>query len=165
MYTNHPPDARRHPAMTSAGSAARGLVRCGICHRRMQGAAIRQGTYYRCLARSLAPGSPVLADHPRTVNLREDNLLDPLNRRIAKLFAPEHVDNTVAELLASQQLDTSVGLRETAAKRLADAEARLRRHQAAIEAGVEPVALVEAINRAHAEKEAARAELAHTPAA
>jgi hypothetical protein len=99
------------------------------------------------------------------VNLREDDLLDPLNRWIAQLFAPARVDNTVAELLASQQLGSSAGLREAAAKRLADAEARLRRHQAAIEAGVEPVALVEAINRAHAEKEAARAELAHTPAA
>jgi hypothetical protein len=43
---------------------------------------------------------------------------------------------------------------------LAEAEARMRRHQAAIEAGVDPAALVEVINQAHAAREAARAELA-----
>jgi hypothetical protein len=38
----------------------------------MQRAVIRkQEVYYRCMARSLAPGSAELADHPRTVNLRE----------------------------------------------------------------------------------------------
>ncbi|HET9254527.1 MAG TPA: recombinase family protein [Pseudonocardiaceae bacterium] len=43
----------------------RGLMRCGICDRRMQGAMIRkEHTYYRCLARTLAPGSMALADDP-----------------------------------------------------------------------------------------------------
>jgi hypothetical protein len=42
---------------------------------------------------------------------------------------------------------------------VADAEARIRRHQAAIEAGVDPMALVEVINAAQAERAAARAEL------
>jgi hypothetical protein len=37
-------------------------------------ATVRKSTYYRCLARTIAPGSPVLADHPRTVNLREDHV-------------------------------------------------------------------------------------------
>ena len=53
---------------------------------------------------------------------------------------------------------------EAAARsRLADAEARLRRHQAAIAAGVDPAALVEPINQAQAERVAAQAELANTP--
>jgi hypothetical protein len=56
----------------------RGLVRCAICSRKMQGAVIRkQEVYYRCMARSLAPGSAALADHPRTVNLREYDLVEP----------------------------------------------------------------------------------------
>jgi len=41
-----------------------------------------------------------------------------------------------------------------------DAETRLRRHQAAIAAGVDPAALIEVINEAQAAREAARAELA-----
>lgn len=143
----------------------RGLVRCDLCDRRMQGAAIRKGVYYRCLARTLAPGSAVLADHPRTVNLREDSILAALNAWIGEVFAPENRDKTVTAMLASQNLHgEGAGHHEAAKKRLADAQARLRRHQAAIEAGVDPSALVEVINQAQAERAAAEAELANVPA-
>ncbi len=119
----------------------RGLMRCDLCDRRMQGAAIRKGVYYRCLARTLAPGSRVLAEHPRTVNLRENALLDSLNAWIGGVFAPENRDETVAAILPSQDLPgEGAGRHETAKKRLADAKLRLRRHQAAIEAGVDPSA-------------------------
>ncbi|MGW1682651.1 hypothetical protein [Saccharopolyspora sp. NPDC002376] len=53
---------------------------------------------------------------------------------------------------------------ETAKKRLTDAEARLRRFQEAIGAGVDPAALAEAINQTQAERAAARAELENKPA-
>lgn len=49
-------------------------------------------------------------------------------------------------------------------KRLADSESRLRRHQEAIDAGVDPAALVEVINPAQAERAAAQAELTNVPA-
>jgi hypothetical protein len=49
-------------------------------------------------------------------------------------------------------------------KRLADAEARLRRFQEAIASGVDPVALVDVINEAQRERTAARAELEGAPA-
>lgn len=81
----------------------RDLIRCGICTRRMQGGTVRQqDTYYRCLARTLAPGSTALADHPRTVNMRQDALLEPLNAWIGRLFDRDNVDRTVATLVASQ---------------------------------------------------------------
>jgi hypothetical protein len=107
----------------------------------MQGAAIRDGIYDRCLARTLAPGSPVLADHPKTVNLREDLLLPKLNAWLGELFARENRNATVAAMLASQEGD-GVDHHEPARKRLADAEARLRKHTQAIEAGVDPTALL-----------------------
>jgi hypothetical protein len=62
----------------------------------MQGTTIRKSVYYRCTARTLAPGSPALADHPRTVNVREDHILGPLNKWIGSVFARENVDETVA---------------------------------------------------------------------
>src|SRR6202000_262046 len=69
----------------------RGRVRCGICTRRMGGATIRQTeSYYRCLARSLAPGSPALAEHPRTVNLRELDVVERLNDWLGGLFSREN---------------------------------------------------------------------------
>ena len=51
-----------------------------------------------------------------------------------------------------------------AEKRLVDAETRLRRFQAAIEAGVDPSALVETVNEAQAQRAAARAQLEGLPA-
>ncbi len=56
------------------------------------------------------------------------------------------------------------GDRERAHKQLTDAEARLARFQAAIAAGIDPEALVEAINDAQAQRAAARAELNNAPA-
>ncbi|GDY33278.1 recombinase family protein [Gandjariella thermophila] len=144
----------------------RGLIRCGICLRKMQGAVIRKrDVYYRCVARTLAPGSMALADHPKTVNLREDQVLEPLNRWLDGLFAPENVDGTVAAMVASQTeaIDGRTAY-EVAKRRLADAEARLRRFHDAIASGVDPAAMVEAINDAQAERATARAELERTPA-
>jgi hypothetical protein len=127
----------------------RGMVRCALCSRRMQGAVIRKHeTYYRCLARTLAPGSAALAEHPRTVNLREYDVLEPLNAWIGHLFDRRNVDRTVAALVASRDGGGKSSERETAKKRLADAEKRLRRFQDAIGAGIDPGALVDAINKA-----------------
>lgn len=142
----------------------RGLVRCAICSRRMQGAVIRKHeTYYRCMARTLAPGSAALADHPRTVNLREYDVVEPLNAWIGSLFTQRNVDRTVAALVASQGKNGQGATREAAKKRLADAEARLRRFQDAIAAGIDPGAVVDVMNDAQAQRAAARAELDGSP--
>jgi recombinase/recombinase-like zinc beta ribbon protein len=79
--------ADRGGRVTARDYMLRGLMRCGVCHRKMQGATIRRGTYYRCTARTLAPGAAALIDHPATVNLREDAVLQPLNDWIGLLFA------------------------------------------------------------------------------
>ncbi len=131
----------------------------------MQGGAIRNHTFYRCIARTLAPGSAALADHPRTVNLREDHLVGPVNEWIGSLFGPGNLDNTIRELVGAQDMAPESRRRLDAQRRLADAEAKLRRHQAAIEAGIDPTALVEAVNAANAERAAARAELNNLPVA
>ncbi|HEV8559892.1 MAG TPA: recombinase family protein, partial [Actinophytocola sp.] len=139
----------------------RGLIRCAVCTRKMEGSPRAHGMYYRCPARTLAPGSPVLATHPPAVYLREDPLRDAVNGWFGELFNPEHVDETVAALVGSQERPhTEPG---TARKRLADAEAKLRRYQEAIGAGIDPAALVEAINTAQTERAAARAELDNAP--
>ncbi|MDT7728199.1 MAG: hypothetical protein QOI21_4775 [Actinomycetota bacterium] len=142
----------------------KGRVRCEICQRKMQGAAIRRGIYYRCIARTLAPGSAALADHPKTVNLREDAVLPRVHEWLCKVFDRENRDETVAALVGSQEEQPGTS-RAVVEKRLKDIEARLRRHQAAIEAGVDPAALVDALNIAQAERQAARAELEHLPEA
>jgi hypothetical protein len=121
--------------------------------------------YYRCPARTLAPGSLVLAKHPAAVYLREDTVRDAVNIWLHGLFHRDNVDRTVAALVASQEgADRRQVDGESAKKRLADAEARLRKFQAAIVAGVDPNALVEVINAAQAERQAAQAEINNTSA-
>jgi len=134
----------------------RGLVRCGVCHRKMQGATIRKGAYYRCTARTLAPGSAQLADHPKTVNLREDVVVTAINGWLGHLFDRENLDQTVAGLIESQAGEgPKSGPRESVKRRLADAETKLKRYQEAIASGVDPTALVEAVNQAQVERAAA----------
>jgi hypothetical protein len=83
---------------------------------------------------TLAPGPAALADHPITVNLREDVMVDALNRWIGRLFARENLDQAVAQLLGSQSA-RGVSTDVSAAKaRRSDAERRLQRFQAAIAA-------------------------------
>ncbi|WP_433279552.1 recombinase zinc beta ribbon domain-containing protein [Pseudonocardia xinjiangensis] len=142
----------------------RGRIRCGECGGKMEASPRAHGMYYRCPARTLAPGSPALASHPPAVYLREDPLRDAVNSWIGHLFAPANVDRTVAALVASQEGRSELLGHTAATKRLADAEARLRRFQAAIASGIDPAALVDAINEAQAQRVAARAELDGTPA-
>ncbi len=152
----------RNRAATKHTYLLKGMVRCEICTRKMQGAAIRKGVYYRCIARTMAPGSAALADHPKTVNLREDVVTAPINEWLRQVFAPENRDETVRLLTGSQDGRVD-GRRANAEKRLKGAEEKLRRHLAAIEAGVDPVNFVEPMKRAQAERQAAMEELKHLP--
>jgi hypothetical protein len=129
----------------------------------MQGGAVRSHAYYRCKARTLAPGSLALADHPATVNLREDLIVGAINGWVGELFAPENRHETVRALVASQGAPAELAVDRDAHKRLADAETALKRYQAAIAAVVEPSAVVDAINQARADRDAARAHLAQSP--
>jgi hypothetical protein len=80
------------------------------------------------------------------------------------LFSPDNLDQTIAQLLSSQPEDgEESGAREAAKIRLAKAKAALRRFQDAIAAGIEPVAVVEAVNEAQAQRAAAEAELETLP--
>jgi len=90
--------------------------------------------------------------------------VEPLNAWIGRLFESKNVDRTVEALVASQGVSGQTRAREAAKKRLTDAEARLRRFQDAIGAGIDPTALVDVINEAHAQRAAARAELDGAPA-
>jgi DNA invertase Pin-like site-specific DNA recombinase len=156
--------AERGGRKTARAYLLRGLLRCGVCGRKMQGATIRKGAYYRCTARTMAPGSLKLVDHPKTVNLREGVVVEVINGWIHELFHPDNRDRTATALLGSDGSQANGGPLEAARNRLADAEARLQRYQAAIAAGVEPEALVDPMNQAQAERAAAKAQIESVPA-
>jgi DNA invertase Pin-like site-specific DNA recombinase len=143
----------------------RGRLRCSLCNRKMEASPRAHGIYYRCPARTLAPNSPVLAQHPAAVYIREAAICAPLNQWIATLFDARNRTRTIQTLVESQGGSLADAQREHARRRLTNAEAKLRRHQAAIEAGIDPAALIDAINQAQAERVAAHAELTGQPAA
>ena len=149
----------RGPRPAKHSYVLRGRIRCVYCSRRMEGTPKHGREYYRCVARTLAPGSPALEAHPKNVYLPERTVLPALNAWIGGLFDPKNRDQTVAALLAAQGGPKDTSGREATKKRLSEAETRLRRLRHAIEAGVDPTAVVEAINEAQAQRAAARAEL------
>ncbi len=141
----------------------RGRIRCSVCGRKMEASPRKHAMYYRCPARTLAPGSPVLAEHPPAVYLREDPVSEAVNAFLGDLFGPEQVDETVRQIVAEQPKPRASTDMWEARERLEKAETELRRYQQAIKAGMDPDALVEAVNIAQAERAAAQAALAHEP--
>ncbi|WP_278265810.1 hypothetical protein [Nocardia sp. AG03] len=81
----------------------RSRIRRDLRNRKMQGESVRGSLYYRCRAATLAPGSPALQHHPRTVNLREDDLVEPIDTWLATLFDPEHLDTLAVQIDVSPQ--------------------------------------------------------------
>lgn len=155
----------RGPKATKWTYAFRGRVRCDHCKRKMEGTPRDTRIYYRCAARTLVPGSPALADHPKNIYLPEAALMDPLNSYIHHAFSEEQRDATVEAMLGVAG-DVNVNPRRTAdAQRwLTQAKTRLARLTQAIEAGADLEALIEPLNRAREERDAAAEELARTPA-
>ncbi|MFD3702158.1 recombinase family protein [Nocardia sp. NPDC058658] len=92
---------------TSDCYLCRGRVRCDSCNRKMQAEVVRGAVYYRCRASTLAPGSPALELHPRTVNLREDHLVEPIDNWLATLFDRAHIDSTIAALIEAGNDDST----------------------------------------------------------
>ena len=86
-----------------------------------------------------------------------------INAWIGSLFAKEHRGTRSAGCWTPMPAKTATARGKAAARAVAEAEQRLRRLQSAIEAGVDPAALVEPIHRAQQEVDAARAELQHNP--
>ncbi|GGN78749.1 recombinase family protein [Nocardia rhizosphaerihabitans] len=154
---------RTRPITTANVYQFRGRIHCDICNRKMQGEMHRKAVYYRCRGRSLAPGSPVQGIHPATVDLREADIIEPINDWLSTLFHPDHLDSTIAALLDAQDDSERDTRRASLRRRIDQASTRIERHLAAIEAGVDPQAVVGAMNSAQADKAAAQVELDNLP--
>lgn len=153
-----PSDEIRAAAQVHRTYPLRGLARCMICGRRLQGELRRGRRYYRCpttgTARSQAGG------HPVSVYLREDVVVPPLDKWLAEALSEEAAERTAQEL-ATTRYTAELAAREKAAKRtLADADRKLARLEQALEAGL-PMATFVRLGRKHEiARDAARAELA-----
>lgn len=122
---------RRHPYLL------RGLIVCGTCGRRMQGSTNNGHANYRCKL----PSEYALAnkaDHPPTIYLRESAIVPELDRWLAQVFDPDHIDETCEALATAQgPADEDLARAEAARRKLADCDERLAKYRQALEAGAD----------------------------
>lgn len=137
-----------------------GLVRCGLCGRRMQGNWNHGANHYRCrYAAEYALANEI--DHPKVAYVKESAILPELDRWLAQLFDPENLDNTVAQLLAASESDEATDAKVEAARRkLADCDDRLGKYRAALDSGADPVVVAGWMSEVQAERLVAEAALA-----
>lgn len=114
--------------------------------------------YYRCRF----PDQYALANritHPRNVYLRESWVIPPLDDWLAKVFLPHRLDDTI-DLMAVAAAPEKETAAATAARRvIADCDAKLATHRAALEAGTGPGLITQWITETQARQAKAEAEL------
>lgn len=159
MLTGRTPPERTRQRPTEHPYALRGLLKCGVCGSTMQGSFRKSRAdgpgrvLYRCEIRRSRPLPPELAEHPATVYVRQDAIVDKLDQWISSLAS--------AEVLAAGQLPDPVTNQQRAAlgRRLTDTQHKIASLIAAIESGVDPTLLGQQLATRTAEKERIRREI------
>jgi site-specific DNA recombinase len=146
----------RSPRRTPRPYALRGIVRCGICGRKMQGSWNHDRPHYRCTFLSQYAATNKV-NHPPAVYVREDQLLPELDVWLSGLFSRQALPQTVRELEAAQGDEPRPN--EAAQREIAECDARLRQHRAALEAGADPVIVTGWINETQARRAVPEARL------
>jgi site-specific DNA recombinase len=151
--------ARRKPRPTPRPFALRGLIRCGMCGRAMQGSYNHGTAHYRCRYPSeYAVVNEV--DHPKNVYLREDAVTPALDGWLTQVFDPQNIDDTLDALHAASAStnDAHTTNLDAARRRLADCDDRLAKYRAALHAGADPAVVTTWIAEVQAERLAAERE-------
>jgi site-specific DNA recombinase len=125
----------------------------------MQGTWNHEQAYYRCRypTEYALPGRH---HHPRTVYLREAQIVPPLDDWIAGVFEPDRLEDTCRALAEAQEPAVVDDDREAVARQvLVDCDARLTRYREALEAGTDAVVVARWISEVQAERKRAEDEL------
>jgi site-specific DNA recombinase len=153
--TQHKPHSRPR------AYALRGVLHCGLCGRKMSAQMNNDQVYYRCRY----PAEYALAnrvDHPKTVYVREADVLGDVDDWLAELFAAEAIDETVTQLAeqGGQLEDPAAQARALAAlARVADFDDQIARYRASLDAKGDPAVIGPWIAETQAKKVAAQAEI------
>lgn len=109
-----------------------GIMRCGLCGRRMQAQWNHGKAYYRC---KFPDDYGIDADrHPRSVYVKEDAVVPGLDEWLAGLFDDEHVDHTCEILAGAAGPDPDYEARQAdLATKIRDCDRRLAKYRSALE--------------------------------
>jgi site-specific DNA recombinase len=129
----------------------KGLVTHAACGRKMQGNWFHDAAFYRCrYPREYAIANSV--EHPINVFVKEEMFVEPIDRWLAEVFAPDRVECVLSQLEASQPdaMATSAPLKRS----IAECDRKLARHRAALEAGAAPAMVAVWSSDVHRERTA-----------
>ncbi|MEV0038108.1 recombinase family protein [Streptomyces sp. NPDC050804] len=165
-----PHAAERSARATPRTYALRGLIRCSLCKRKMQGTFNHGRPHYRCRYPAEYAKSGAF-DHPLSVYVRESAVLPQLDRWIARVFAPERLKTTLLAIRQTQERGAapSQPALDSARRTITDCDQRLTQYRAALDAGANPATVATWISQAEADKAAAQQQLIalttteHTP--
>ena len=141
-----------------------GMVRCGICGRRMQGSQNHGRAYYRC--KFPAEYAVTEQQHAKTVYVREEAILPALDRWLAGLFDDKHIDSTCEALAAASQAASNNGGQDhhlDLRRRLKECEAKLVKYRAALEHNPNITVVADWIAEVDRERKAIERDLGRTP--
>jgi hypothetical protein len=149
---------RRRPPRAEPGRyLLAGAIRCGHCGKAMFGNTAKDKPYYRCAATRPDYAAPSVTGHPPTYMVREERVLDAVDRWLEVLTGPDNLDSTVAAVLAADQREGAeppeVAMARQRERRL---EVELDRVLAAVRAGMDPVLAAGQTRKMQAETVAAR---------
>jgi hypothetical protein len=131
MFGRTRQSARRTPAEGRHYLLA-GIMRCGLCGRRMQGQWNHGRPYYRC---KFPDDYGIDAhDHPKSVYVKEEAVLPGLDGWLAGLFDDEHLDHTCEVLAGAAEPDPDYEARQNDLDaKVRDCDRRLARYREALE--------------------------------
>ena len=81
----------------------KGMVTCNVCGRKLVANVVRGRLQYRCRIKDEYPG----VDHPKSLSVREDQLLPVIDDWLGHLFDDTNLDTTVAALAAVDANDNN----------------------------------------------------------
>ncbi len=138
-----------------------GLIRCGICGRRMQGQQNHHRPYYRCrFPDHYGLGE---AQHPRNLYVKEESVMPGLDRWLASLFDEHHLEETSEILAGASQPDPNEEARRaTLTEKIHDCDRRLDQYQAVLDAGADAKIVARWMAQVQRERRDLEAQLGRT---
>lgn len=132
----HRPDLV-HAPRTGRVYPLSGLIECVLCGRLMVASCNHDRSYFRCwfptrYAAAARPG------HPTSLYLREDKVIEPVDRWLTQIFTPANLTTTLSALRDAQADEVDQAAIAAAHATIADCTARLTRYRAALDAGTDP---------------------------
>ncbi|MDH3307986.1 MAG: zinc ribbon domain-containing protein, partial [Acidimicrobiia bacterium] len=137
-----------------------GLIRCGVCGRRMAGQQNHDRPYYRCKFPDEYGIGP--DQHPRNLYVKESAVTPGLDRWLASLFDDDHLEDTCEVLAGVSQPDLEDEARKsTLTEQIRDCDRRLGQYQAVLDEGADAKVVARWMAQVQRERANLEAQLGH----